>query len=801
MFDLTHGLRVLDLGTGVSGPYCAKLLLDAGADVVRVEPPEGDPLRAQGPFVDGAAETAGAAFAFCHAGKRSVVLDVTDPREAERLWQLIAWADVLIENEQPGVLEAHGFGAEAVLAAHPSLVYVSITPYGQSGPMRDWTATELTIGAACGVVELNGAEEREPIAYPGHMMAVWGGAAAAMGALAACRHARLTGQGQHVDVSMLEALATCHFLFYADYEYTGALQPRGQRELIEASDGELYLRWLGSPAWDEFAVVMDALELSLRPELNPPQGMSLHTDEVMRILEQTTKTQTRQHWLAVGQQHGFLTGIVRKPDEVFACQHLGARSFFDELAVAGGGTVPFPGAPYRVNNDRPNVVRSVANLGEHTAEVFAELDLERDDPPTPLIAPEGRSALEGVRILDNGVFQAGTLPARLLADLGAEVVRVENYVQPEGARYAPQPDGEAGPRFWEQGGIHHEQHRNKRYGVGLDVTVEAGRDAFLRLVASCDVVLDNHPYDVFERLGLTWEDLKAVKPDLVFASTSGYGAEGPYREMRALGMVLELGTVTWFNGYRGEKPRRGNPPIMDHVVAYHVAFLILAGLERRDRTGEGAWIDVAQYEIGVNLVGDLYVSEALGVPVERVGSERPDELISGCFAGAGDARWLAVSVRTSEECERVAGVVGIADVAASPVNDIRDLLLNEQLRDRDFFWLVEHDATQERVGVRAFPGSGVHLTSTPARLVSRAPLLGEHNAEIATRLMGFSGEEFEALEADGIFGTVPAAAAAMPPKQDLPARTSLSAWTYPVKAREIGADYQERLRARFGRFA
>ena len=362
MFDLTHGLRVLDLGRGVSGPYCGKLLLDAGADVVRVEPREGDPLRAQGPFVDGS-ETAGASFAFCQAGKRSVVLDVTDPDDAERLWQLIAWADVLVENEQPGVLEGHGFGAEAVLAEHPSLVYVSITPYGQSGPLRDWAATELTIGAACGVVELNGAEEREPIAYPGHMMAVWGGAAAAMGALAAYRHARLTGEGQHVDVSMLEALATCHFLFYADYEYTGALQPRGQRELIEASDGELYLRWLGSPAWDEFAVVMDALELSLRPELNPPQGMSLHTDEVMRILEQTTKTQPRQHWLEVRQEHGFLTGIVRQPDEVFACPHLGARSFFDELAVEGGATVPFPGVPYRVNNARPNVVRSVARLG------------------------------------------------------------------------------------------------------------------------------------------------------------------------------------------------------------------------------------------------------------------------------------------------------------------------------------------------------------------------------------------------------------------------------------------------------
>ena len=227
MFEMLRGVHVLDLGSGVSGPYCGKLLIDAGASVIRVEPPNGDPLRQEGPFVDDETRDAGAAFAFCNAGKQSVVLDYTNPDDADRLWQLIEWADILIENEAPGTLGRHGFGLDEVLAACPTLVYVSITPYGQSGPLRGWKASELTIGAACGVVDLNGAEDREPIGYPGHMMGIWSGAAAALGALGAFRHARLTGQGQHVDVSMLEAFATCHFLFYADYEYTGALQPRG----------------------------------------------------------------------------------------------------------------------------------------------------------------------------------------------------------------------------------------------------------------------------------------------------------------------------------------------------------------------------------------------------------------------------------------------------------------------------------------------------------------------------------------------------------------------------------------------
>ena len=831
MFDLLDGLRVLDLGTGVSGPYCAKLLLDAGARVVRVEPPGGDPLRGVGPPID---DGAGAAFAFCNAGKRSVVLDYTQPDGARRLWEQLRWADIVIENEAPGVLARHGFGPDDVLAVRPAMVYVSITGYGQTGPCRDWRFSELTIGAAGGMVDLNGAEEREPIAYPGNVMGIWAGAAAAAGTLAAWRHARRTGAGQQVDVSMQEAIASALFLYYADYEYTGAIQPRGQRELLAASDGDLYLRWVGSPEWDEFAIAMETLELAVRPELGPPEGQELHFDEIMRLLGETVKTKPWGHWRDLALEHGFLAGPLQRPEEVFACPHLAARDFFDELHVASGRGPRFAGIPYTVDRDRPSLRRTVPRPGEHNDAVFGALpanDAPAPAPPVPGAA--ARPALDGVRILDNGVFQAGTFPARILADLGAEVVRVENYLQPDVVRTAPQPDGEAADGYWERGGIHHEQHRNKRYGVGLDVTTPEGRDAFLRLAASCDVVLDNHPYDVFERLGLTWEALREVKPDLIFVSTSGYGVTGPLRRMRALGMVLELATLTWFNGYRGEGPRRGNPPVVDHVVAYHIAFLIQAGIERRDRTGAGAWIDIAQYEIGANLAGDLLLSEAAGHPVERGGSDYPGHLLDDCFAGAGPDRWLAVSIPDRAALERVAGLVGPAGagaadaqalrphlaawsrardpidaaaqlqgagVAASPVHNVRDLLLDEHLRERDFFWLIDHDPVQEPVGARAWPGSGVRLTGAPAPPVCRAPMLGEHNRLIATQRMGYAESEYEALEAGGVFGSVPRAADAIPPKQDLPSRPGLSAWSVPWKARAMDPDYKERLRERFGRF-
>ena len=242
-------------------------------------------------------------------------------------------------------------------------------------------------------------------------------------------------------------------------------------------------------------------------------------------------------------------------------------------------------------------------------------------------------ALDGVRVLDNGIVQAGTFPARLLADFGAEIIRVEHYRRPDLARNLCFPDGVAGDPYWEQSGIYLEQHRNKAYCVGLDVGNPLGRELFLRLVASCDIVLDSHPPQLMEDLGLGYEDLRAAREDLVFVSTSGYGYGGPYSEIRSYGMMSEvMSGITSLNGYAGEEPQRGTIPLTDHPATYHIAFLIVAALERRDRTGKGAWVDVSQYEVGVNLIGDAHLARGFGasVPGPR-GNGDDGHPIAGCY--------------------------------------------------------------------------------------------------------------------------------------------------------------------------
>jgi crotonobetainyl-CoA:carnitine CoA-transferase CaiB-like acyl-CoA transferase len=449
--------------------------------------------------------------------------------------------------------------------------------------------------------------------------------------------------------------------------------------------------------------------------------------------------------------------------------------------------------------------------------------------------------LDGIRVLDNGIVQAGTFPSRLLADFGAEVVRVENYVRPDLSRHVAYANGAPGDPYWEAGGNYHEQHRNKRFCVGLDVRRPEGREAFLRLVQTCDVVLDSHPPGVMDKLDLDYRALKQARPDVIYVSTSGYGYGGPYSTARSYGMMTEIMCgIGWLNGYAGEEARRGNCPLTDHPSTYHGAFIVMAALIRRRRTGKGIWIDMSQYEISVNVIGDAHVANAIGAPLPaRSDHDDPGSLFSGVFRCAGFERWIAVSATSPESfrglycavgrkdlaalvesgqpiddtvreslaasvaawCEErddaeAFAVLSSAGVATSPVNDVRDLLLDPHLRERGYFVLVEH-APEQHAGTRAWPGPPAWLSATPVEIRFRAPMLGEHNRLVATTLLGYTGGEYESLEALGAFGSVPAAAGFKPPAADVPARVQLPPGSY-GRSKLYDPEFIDRLRERFG---
>jgi formyl-CoA transferase len=375
-FPLLDGVRVLDLGRGHAGPYCAKLLADAGADVIHVERPgAGDPTRAAGPFApEDSAHAFSASFAFLNAGKRSATLDYSRPSGAQLLRELLAETDILVENGRPGTLERHGLGPESLRAINPALVHVSISSYGLSGPYRDLPASEMTLQAAAGLMDGNGDLGRPPLRYPMNLAQHWAGANAAYTGLIAYWQALLSGEGQQVEVSIQESLATSWWSVWADYQYTGCLQARGQTaELLPAADGMMMLRWQTSVPWEEYAIAMDALELVTDPDLQPPTGLMRNFGRVHDILSTHTPSRTRRAWMDTAIAYQLPAGILQSLDEVARCEQHEARGFWDRVGTPWGAEVRFPGRFSVIDGEAPGGrLRVVPRLGEHNEQIYGE---------------------------------------------------------------------------------------------------------------------------------------------------------------------------------------------------------------------------------------------------------------------------------------------------------------------------------------------------------------------------------------------------------------------------------------------
>ncbi|MCX6024160.1 MAG: CoA transferase [Chloroflexi bacterium] len=269
------GLKVLDLSTEYAGPYAAKLLADSGADVIKVEPPAGDVSRRWGPFPGGVPhpEKSGT-FLYLNTNKRGITLDLETATGRSLLRPLIEWADIIIESFPVGTMESWGLGYPELEAINPAVVLTSVTPFGQTGPIAQWQATEIIMQAIAGLMNISGAEDREPLKYPLMQGQFAAGANAAGVSMVAFFNRRMTGEGQHVDVSVIETIAGYYFSLLPTYTYTGVVSRRSRTgpgfALSPAKDGLIMTSQAPSGTWDDFAALLDAPEL-LDPRFATPQ--------------------------------------------------------------------------------------------------------------------------------------------------------------------------------------------------------------------------------------------------------------------------------------------------------------------------------------------------------------------------------------------------------------------------------------------------------------------------------------------------------------------------------------------------
>ena len=376
-----EGIRVVDLTHHVAGPYCAKLLADFGAEVIKVERPGvGDPTRRSGPFArDIPAPDRSLPFLYLNTSKRSVTLDIKSDAGQDILKQLVRDAHLVIENFRPDTLQRLGLGFEELQKINPSLVMVSISNFGQTGPYRDYEATDIVEYALGGLMYIFGLNEREPLKHSMNQAQYKAGANAASGAAIAVLRQQLTGQGQWVDVSIQESVASALRDTATAYGYTGVVKwrqpgetgeiPRGP---VRVSDGYIMPITFGAVDWKATAEFLDAPALS-DEKFATPQSRVQNAEELDAILvEAFQKREKFEIFYEAHKQRRLIYGVVHDPKEALENPQYIWREFFQEIEHPVAGALTYPGAPFIMSETPWRVSSPAPTLGQHNQEIYQD---------------------------------------------------------------------------------------------------------------------------------------------------------------------------------------------------------------------------------------------------------------------------------------------------------------------------------------------------------------------------------------------------------------------------------------------
>ena len=678
------GVGVVELTDGVAGAYTGRLLALAGADVIKIEPPDGDRVRRWGPFPgDDPGEVVAEQSALhlhLNVDKRSVVADLAEADGRALVAELATRADVVLDSFTLG-RTPDGLDADSLRAANPSLVVTSITDFGLHGPYAEagYRGSEIVHYAMGGPMHATGVAEREPLKLGGHLISYQCGTMAAVATLAALTAAEQGAGGIHVDVANFETQAGSidrRMVFLQQHLYNGRAvgrDPAGGRGLLPsgiypAADG--WLQIATPPPYASRLVATlddpDLAELFDDPAwVTNPEVPELVEGALYGWLAERTMAQA----MAEAQPHHWPVTAVQTTPEVLADEQFLQREVFVTVDHPVAGTLTQPGPPIRFT-DHGGITRPAPLLDQHGAEIRAELagagaaSPVPPGPAAPVPAPasSSRLPLEDVRVLDLTMVWAGPYTTMLLGDLGADVIRVEDarlYNGTRGALPRPPreqldalgwlcayPDDEPGERPWNRNAFFNIHARNKRSAT-VNLIRPEGREAFLRLVEQSDVLVENNAVGVMDKLGLSWEELHQRNDQLIVLRMPALGLSGPRSSYVGFGTNFEaLCGLTSIRGYTdGDQTLTGPVYYMDTASGAAGAFAVLAALRRRRASGTRELVELAQGENMLSLIGEYLIDagrrgEALPPPGNRHLTDAPQ----GAYPCSGPDRWVVLSV-------------------------------------------------------------------------------------------------------------------------------------------------------------
>ncbi len=379
------GLIVLDLSQNISGPYCTKLLADYGATVIKIEKPHtGDDSRRAGPFPNDEPDIGKSGlFLFLNTSKKSITLDIEHPSSRDIFLKLVKQANIVVDNFNPGTMKKLGLNYEALTKVNPHLIMASISSFGQTGPHRDWHGSDIVAQAMGGLMHLTGEPNKEPLKLPLSQAEYQSGLNAAVAILCAVYYRDATGEGQYIDISVQEAVASILEGAISTYSYSGTVLNRtGARHrykcpstIMQSKDGYVHIE--SSAYWDHFAAMIEAPEL-LQPHLSSILRYQ-HTDEVEQAIRPWVESHTAEEILSKGQEWRMPVAKVMGIEELDGDPQYAARNYFQNIDHPQAGRLNYPGAPFKMS-ETPAEIKRAPILGEHNDEIYtALLKLRRDE--------------------------------------------------------------------------------------------------------------------------------------------------------------------------------------------------------------------------------------------------------------------------------------------------------------------------------------------------------------------------------------------------------------------------------------
>jgi crotonobetainyl-CoA:carnitine CoA-transferase CaiB-like acyl-CoA transferase len=795
-----EGVVVLEIGHGIAGPFASRLLGDLGADVIKLEPAGGDFARELGPFADDdAGVRTSALFELLNWNKRSVVLDLHEEAARDRTRALARDADIVILSLRPRTLEAWGLDAGSLRTGAERLVVTSVSNFGADGPLRDWLGSDLVFQAMGGVAQISGVSDREPLKR-GLRQTLWcAGINAAYASLAGYLGAQRTGAGAHIDLAIRECPASELVLNEAFYACMGAVQgrrppardplggPLGGGDPLPAGSGYVALQITPQVPVARVAELLGDPRLA-EPRFATSAGRAANAAELVELLSARLRDEDGLAFFERASREGVLCGLVRGAADLLACPQLRDRAAL--RTVPGLAGIEFPAVLANLSLTPVAIRTRAPGLGQHTAEVLSTPPRSRRprSPAPPSDPAEG--PLAGLRVLDLSYVFAAPYVGGLLADLGAEVIKVEAPHRLDQSRtiFSPFFENDPESNHWDRAGAFHVVNRGKR-SLSLNLAVPEGRELLRTLVTQADVVLENFTPRVMRGWAMTYPELAELNPRLIMLSNTGFGSSGPWSAFRAQGTTLEATMgLSRYAGYEDGPPSKVGQSYPDFLACWSGLLMVLAALVHREQSGRGQWIDLGMHQLGAAVIPEALLRFQLtGEDEPRGGSREPEARFAGVVAAAGEDRWLAVTAFSETQLEALRETVGAnpgerpdralaawagtrdaaeaagrlqaAGVPAGPVLDARDLFEDPQLRARGFY----EDVVCADGRVRPLIGRpyGWHAERSWVGVRSCGPDFGEAAGWVLEDVLGLEAQRADALRQAGVVTDAPVGAAAV----------------------------------------